>query len=94
MITAEEFYREKIRVHLDLRGTISALWKYEIDVEKAFIWAKEFADIAKKDAYNEALDRAAEMAQVKLTFKTSFDGIAYTESTIAKESILSLKIKP
>jgi len=59
-ITAEEFVREKIRVKKDIKGSMDALWKYEINGEDALRWAHEFGNIQ----YNQAIDDAAEKSYI------------------------------
>jgi len=53
MITAEEFIREKIRTKNDIKGSMSALFKYMVTGEDALRWAHEFAEIKNKKVCND-----------------------------------------
>ncbi len=43
MKTAEEFIREKIREKGQIKGSMDALWKYQVSGEDCLRWAHEYA---------------------------------------------------
>lgn len=80
-MTAEEFYREKVRESFGIKGQMSALWRYQIDAETAFRWAHEFAQLS----YNQAIEDAANNVSHK------WDQNENELFDIDKQSILELK---
>jgi len=83
MITAEEFVREKIRDRDDLRGAMMGLHYYDCDAEEALRWAHEFAQIVKKEAWNESILLSASSAEV--SYDSDMSGRHYH---VSKQSIL------
>lgn len=58
MITAEEFFRSKIKEEIEWEGNIT-LWKVPLNAEQAMRWSHEYSVLKAKYYVEEALKEAS-----------------------------------
>ena len=81
MITAEEFFREKIKKEIEWEGQIT-LSKVPLNAEQAMRWAHEYSVLKSKHHVTEALKQASEDVEVITLCQHGY-------GTVDKESILT-----
>ncbi|MCT3835909.1 hypothetical protein HZQ12_17650 [Elizabethkingia anophelis] len=85
IITAEEFFRKKIRENYQIPASFSLYQMDYLNAEQAMRWAKEYADYYAREVAQASLEKAAKQAK---TFKNS-NGGSWLDASIKEESIIN-----
>jgi hypothetical protein len=71
-MTAEEFIREKIRQKQDIKGSMDALWKYQVNGDDCLRWAHEYMKMKEKEMMGNTLLLFPKHSKKEINTITSF----------------------